>query len=176
MLRTTKSVLAALLLGGSATLPNQGQPQKVVYVNSQVILQSTPGVAQADSAFQRQLARYQVRVRRLQARFDSATAAFSQVAGNLSPEARQQRQQELGQLQQRTEAAVQDLRDSAQAKREALMAPISQRITAVITGIRAENNYALVLDAAALAGGIVAADPSLDISQQVIQRLQTAPQ
>jgi len=173
MLRTTETVIAALLLGGTATpLPHQGQTQKVVYVNSQVILQNTPGVPQADSTFQRELARYQARARRLQARFDSATTEFNRVALDLSPAVRQQRQQELAQMQQRAQLALQDLRDSAQARRDALMAPITQRITAVIEGIRAEYNYAIVFDVATLSGGVVAADPSLDISRLVIQRLQ----
>ena len=179
MLRVTETLIAALLLGGSAApsarpTPQAGQ-QKVVYVNTQTILQNTPGAAQADSAFQREWARFQARAGRLQARFDSASREYNRVVPTLASAARQQRQREMAQLQQRTEQGLQELRDSAQAHREALMAPFSQRISAVIEGVRAEYNYAVVFDVAALPGGIVAADPSLDISRTVIQRLQTAP-
>jgi Skp family chaperone for outer membrane proteins len=80
----------------------------------------------------------------------------------------------MAQLQQRTGQALQDLRDSAQARREALMAPFNQRISAVIEGVRAEYNYAFIFDVAAQGGGIVTADPALDVSRAVIQRLQSA--
>ena len=46
------------------------------------------------------------------------------------------------------------------------------RITEVIEAIREEGNYALILDVAA--GSIISADPALDLTQQVITRLQTA--
>jgi len=177
MLRTTEAVIATLLLGGTATSPpHQAQPQTLAYVNSAVILQSTPGVTHADSAFQRAFAGFQARVVRLQARFDTAAFQFNRVASALTPEARQRRQQELAQLQQRTDQEIQALRDSAQARRDSLMAPITRRVTAVIDGIRAERNYAIVFDVATQPSGIVSADPTLDISQLVIQRLQAAAQ
>ena len=45
------------------------------------------------------------------------------------------------------------------------------QITQVIETIREEGNYALILDVAA--GSIISADPSLDLTQEVIRRLQT---
>ncbi len=173
MVRVSQLTIAALFMGGAANAPApQGPPLKLAYVNSQVILQSTPGAAQADSAFQRDLARYQRRAAAAQARFDSAVAEYGRAAPSLAPEARQQRQQELARMQQRANQLVQGLRDSAQARQQALMAPITQRITAVVEGIRAEGNYAMVFDVAAQPGVVLAADRALDISNLVIQRLQ----
>jgi Skp family chaperone for outer membrane proteins len=45
-------------------------------------------------------------------------------------------------------------------------------ITAVIETMREEGAYSLILDAAA--GSIVSADPALDLTQEVITRLQSA--
>ena len=50
-----------------------------------------------------------------------------------------------------------------------------ERVQAVIEGIRAEGNYAVIFDVAAMGGAMVAADRSLDITAQVIQRLTAAP-
>ncbi len=167
------ALAAAVLLGWiGSPLRAQTQPQKLAYINSNVILQNTPGRAQAESTFQRELAGMQQQVNVLQAQFDSAVSEFNRTSLVLSPAAKQQRQQELQQMQTRTQQQVQSLRDSATAREQALMAPIMQRVNAVIEGIRAEYNYAMIFDAAAQSGALVTADRSLDISQLVIQRLQ----
>jgi Skp family chaperone for outer membrane proteins len=44
-------------------------------------------------------------------------------------------------------------------------------ITAIIEQVREEGAYSLILDAAA--GSIVSADPALDLTREVIDRLQT---
>jgi Skp family chaperone for outer membrane proteins len=46
------------------------------------------------------------------------------------------------------------------------------KVNTVIETIRAEGDYHLILDLAA--GSIVAADPSLDLTQEVIARLPAA--
>ncbi len=173
------ALAAALLLGWTASpLRAQNQPLKLAYINSAVILQSTPGRAQAESTFQHELAGMQQQVAALQAQLDSAVNEFNRTSLVLSPAAKQQRQQELVQMRDRTQQQVQDLQTRANQREQELMAPIMQRINAVIEGIRAEFNYSMIFDAAAQSGALVTADRSLDISQMVIQRLQadtTAP-
>ncbi len=166
------AVAAALLVGLTGPARAQTQPLKLAYINSQVILNSAPGRAQAESTFQKDLAGYQARVNVLQTQYDSAVSEFTRTSLVLSPAAKQQKQQDLLQMQQRTQQEVRDLQDSATAREQQLMAPIMQRIQAVIDGIRAEYNYALIFDAASQGGAIVSADRALDISPLVIQRLQ----
>lgn len=174
MVRLTGAAFAAFLLTGLVA-PNargQGQTLKLAYINSNVILQSTPGRAQAESTFQRELLGFQQQVNVLQAQFDSAVNEFNRTSLVLSPSAKQARQQELSQMQQRTQQQVQDLRDRATQREQELMAPITQRVTAVLEGIRAEFNYSMIFDASAQSGALVTADRALDISPLVIQRLQ----
>jgi len=176
MVRLTGAAIAAALLTGVLAAPAaaQDQPLKLAYINSQVILQNTPGRAQAESTFQHELAGMQQQVNVLQAQFDSAVSDFNRTSLVLSPAAKQQRQNELQQMQQRMQGQVQDLRDRANQRENELMAPITQRVNAVIEGIRAEFNYAMIFDAAAQSGALVTADRALDISPLVIQRLQAA--
>lgn len=174
MVRMTGAAIAAVLLLGAVASPARSQtpPPKLAYINSQVILQNTPGRAQAESTFQHELAGFQARVNVLQAQLDSASSEYNRTSLVLSPAAKQQRLQELQQMQQRTQQEVADLRDSAQTREQELMAPIMQRIQAVIDGIRAEYNYSLIFDAGAQGGALVSADRALDISPLVIQRLR----
>jgi Skp family chaperone for outer membrane proteins len=44
------------------------------------------------------------------------------------------------------------------------------KVNAVIEKMREEGSYALILDVAA--GSIISADPSLDLTQEVIRRLK----
>ena len=60
----------------------------------------------------------------------------------------------------------------ANQRRAALIQPVMDNITAIIEELREEGSYTLILDAAA--GSIVSADPALDLTQEVIGRLQAA--
>lgn len=61
----------------------------------------------------------------------------------------------------------------AEQRRDELIQPVMDRINTIIEAVRVEGQYHLILDLAA--GSIVAADPALDLTQQVIGRLGTAP-
>ena len=92
----------------------------------------------------------------------------------LSPAARQTKQKDLQSMQQRMAQRQQALQDSAQAKEDELMEPLRGRINSIIQGIRAENNFSLIIDADAGGGFLLAADPALNITARVLQRLQAA--
>jgi len=168
------AIAAALLLTGTAPAAlAQTQTLKLAYVNSAIILQNTPGGAQAESTYQRGLDSLQQQAGAVQNQLDSASSEFARTSLVLSPAARQRRQQELAQMRDRAQQQVQDLQAQATQLRQQLMGPIVQRIQAVIDGIRAEYNYAMIFDLAAQSGGVVvSADPSLDITALVINRLQ----
>ena len=178
MSRMSGAAAAVLLIAGLTTAaraqsPTQApQPLKLAFINSNVILQSTPGRAQAESTFQHDFAGYQQQVNVLQAQFDSAVNEFQRTSLVLSPSAKQQRQNELSQMRDRTTQQIQDLNDRARQREQELLAPIYARVNTVVEAIRVEFNYAMVFDAAAQGGSLVTADHSLDISPLVIQRLQ----
>jgi Skp family chaperone for outer membrane proteins len=79
-------------------------------------------------------------------------------------------QKEHQEDQQRTD----QLSQVAEQRRAELIQPIMDRINVVIEAVRTEGQYHLILDLAA--GSIIAADPMLDLTQQVIGRLAPAPE
>ncbi len=169
------AAIAAALLG-SAALAAQAQtqapPLKLAYVNMQAILQNTPGRAEAESTFQREVAQLQQQVNVLQGQYDSAVSEFNRSSLVLSAAAKERRQQELVRMRDRTAQQVQDLQSRAQQRQQELIAPILQRVQAVIEGIRAEQGYAMVFDASGQPATLVTADRSLDITPLVLRRLQ----
>ena len=165
--------LAAQQSAPPATAP-QGQALRLAWINSQVILANTPGRADAESLFAREYTGMRSEVQRMQAQLDSAVQEYNRASVVMTPQARTQREEQLRQMQQRTQQHAQDLDQQAQAREQELTAPIMQRINAVIEGIRAEFNFAFVFDVAAQGGAVVTADRAFDITSLVIQRLQAA--
>ena len=136
----------------------QGQSAlKVGYIKSQTILEQTPGYPAADSALGRERKAIQDTLQRMQQQWDSAMKAFDQQSIALSSTAKQTKQRELQTMQQRLQELFQ---------------PIQARIFGVVQGIRAEGNYSFIFDLDAPNNSILFADPSLDITAKVIDRLK----
>ena len=153
----------------------QAQPGlKIAFISSQQILEQTPGYAAAESTFKKEYQGFQDEAQKLRQQFDSAVQTFEKQSIALSSSAKQTKQKELQQLQQRLEQRTTELQDKSQQRQRELIQPIQARVNAVIQGLRAEGNYALIFDADSPTSNIVAADPSLDITPRVIERLKQA--
>ena len=172
-------VSGALVVVGRVEAQGQQRPSqpalRVAWVSSQDILRQTPGYAAAESTFARELRSSQSEIQKLQAQLDSAVQAFEQGSIALSPTARQSKQRELQGLQQRFQQRAQELEQRTRQRERELLEPIQQRVNSVIQGIRAEGNYAFIFDADAPNSSIVAADPSLNLTSRVLERLRQAP-
>lgn len=187
----TRTALLALALLGATTAPVAAQQPrpvgarpaapapapsvKIAYLNSRAILAQTPGYAQAESLFARELNGSREEVAKLQQSLDSAATDFETASVLLSPSVKQERQRQLVAQQQSVQQRQQELQGRMEQRERELLEPLQQRVQAVIEGIRAEMNYAMIFDVAAMSGAMVAADRSLDITPLVIQRLQVTP-
>ncbi|HEX9581337.1 MAG TPA: OmpH family outer membrane protein [Gemmatimonadales bacterium] len=182
MARWAFLAVAVLAVAGAATVPaaTQGGPPpsqaglRIAYVNSQIILQQTPGYSAAESSYARELEGFQTEVQRLRDQLDSTIAAYQQRSIGLSQTDRQTRETEIRQMQQTLDQRSNDLRQRAQDRERELVSPLEERVKAVIEGLRAERNLAIVFDVTAPGNGIIAADRTLDLTPTVVQRLRDA--
>jgi outer membrane protein len=165
---------APSLAFGQGAQSGPSAPIKIAFINSREILQRTPGYAVAESTYLKEVEGFRTEVQKLQQQLDSAVQAFDQQSLVLSPAARQTKQRDLQGMQQRMEQRTNELQDRARQREQELLQPIQTRVQGVIQGLRAELNYALILDADAAGGLIAAADPSLNITARVLQRLTQA--
>jgi outer membrane protein len=163
---------AILLLLSAPAAAQQGGAGKVAYVNTQAILKQTPGYAQAESTFAKELETYRGEVQKLQAGLDSAASDFEQKSVMLSPTQRSAKRKDLEAQQQKLEQRTQELQQRASGRERELLEPIQTKVNAVIEGIRASGNYAMIFDVSAPNSGVVTADKSLDLTQKVIQQLK----
>ena len=151
--------IASFTLLGAGGAAAQQSGGKVAYVNTQAILKQTPGYAQAESTFTREIETFRVEVQKLQASLDSAASDFEQKSVMLSPTQREAKRKELQQ--------------KAASRERELLEPIQTKVNSVIEGVRAAGNYAIIFDVSAPNSGIVTADKSLDLTQRVLQQLKS---
>ena len=160
------------LLGAAPAAAQTGSTVKIGFINSRQILQQTPGYPAAESTFNKEVAGFRAEVQKLQQQLNDSVQAFDQRQIGMSPTAKQAKQKDLAALSQRLEQRQTELQQRAQQREQELMAPIQARVNAVIKGLRAEGNYAVIFDADAPGSNIVAADPGLDLTPKVLERLR----
>lgn len=170
----SKSILATALLVAAAAAPlsaqEQGTDPRIAYVNSQAVIQQAPGADSAQKAFQQEVQKYRQQAKSLTAELDSLRQQFQQQQGMLSEQARQKRQQELLQRQKQVQSRVSKIEQKLQQRQQQLMQPILNRVQKVIEEIRAERGYDMIFDVSG--SGVVAANPDLNITEDVIGRLE----
>jgi outer membrane protein len=157
-----------VLWGGVGSL--EAQALRVGYLDSQLILSQAPGAQEAQSEFERQMDQFRGEVQRMGQDIERLIGSYQAQERTLSPEARDARQNEIRLKETEYQQRVEQMEVEAAQRRQDLVAPIMERMSQAIDAIREEGQYALIFDTASRA--LVAADPELDLTQQVIQRLQ----
>ncbi len=170
MRRTSFALLAlAILLPAGAV---EAQTLKIAYINSQEILLNAPGAEEAQTQFDAEMQGYQTEISQLETALQTLEASIQQQHLTLSPEARTNRETQIQQKYQEYQQRTTQLQEIANTRRATLIQPVMDNITAVIEQMREEGAYSVIFDAAS--GSIVSADPALDLTQDVIARLQSA--
>ena len=167
-----RTPFAALALIFALAAGAEAQTLKIGYINSQEILANAPGAREAQQAFERDMERYTNEAQQLQDELTRMQQQLAQQELTLSPAAKRNRQQQIQQKAQDAQSRMAEMDQLAAARRAELVQPVMDKITEVIEAMREEGSYSLILDVAA--GSIIAADPSLDLTQEVLRRLNTA--
>lgn len=167
---------AALVVATTAGLPAQQGGGDVpadaeyVYIDSRQLLQEAPGATEARKQWQQEMSEFRSEIDRLRSELDSLQSSYQQQEETLTESAREQRRQEIAEKQRQLQRRVQELEQKAGQRRQELLAPILDEVRSVIQEIREEQGYSMVFDAAA--SGLLAADPRLDITDRVVERLR----
>lgn len=158
------------LLGLSAATPLSAQ--KVGYINSNTILQEAPGAKEARDQLEREMAQVRTRLQQMEDSLRLMREQYERQQLTLSPQAKQERQTAINQYFENYQRVFQDAQAQVSRRQEELLQPLMGRVNQVIDQIRREGDYALIFDVAA--GAIIAADPALDLTNEVLRRLKAA--
>ena len=171
VVRTMAALLA--VVGLTATPAVAQQAGQVVYIDSERLRQEAPSLQAARQELQQEMTQFRARadsaLAPLQAELQQLATQFQQQEGTMTAGQRRQQQQELAAQQDSIIAQQENLRAQAAERQREILQPALEEINQVIQQVRADNGYAYVLDARA--SGVLAADPALDITDQVLSRL-----
>ncbi|MHB1194806.1 MAG: OmpH/Skp family outer membrane protein [Longimicrobiales bacterium] len=170
MRRTPFAALALVFALAAGTA--EAQTLKIGYINSQEILEKAPGAKEAQQAFERDMQGFTTEAQQLQDELTRMQQQLAQQELTLSPEAKRNRQTQIQTKAQEAQTRMAEMDEIAARRRSELVQPVMDKITAVIEKMREEGSYSVILDVAA--GSIIAADPALDLTTEVLRRLETA--
>ena len=148
------------------------QTLKIGYINSQSILAEAPGAKEAQTKFDADMQTYRQEVQQMQTELETLVKQYETQQAMLSPSAKQQRETDIRTKQTAYQERLAAIDQRAGQRQQELVQPVMDRINQTIEVVRAEGSWSLILDVAA--GGVVAADPALDLTQEIIRRLQAA--
>ena len=169
MRRVLLTVCALLLTGGSARAQTAGGVLKIGYINSSAIVAESKDALAAQEQFQREMVPLESELQAMETEIGDLMNRYQAQQVTLSPDVRRSRQEEIVRKQQLYQTRMGEIEAEAARRQQELVAPIMERINGIIQAIRREGAYTFIFDVAA--GGLIAADEALDLTDDVIQRL-----
>jgi outer membrane protein len=174
-MRNVLSVIVAVaslgLLAGAASAQ---APTKIGFIDSRKILQEAPGAKEAQATFSQEMEGYQAQLKVMEDSLKALMDDYQQKAVTLSPEAKKKREDDIRARQTAYQQRAQALQQEAGNRQAQLVQPVLDRIGKIINEIRAEGHYAYILDVGGDNSPVVAADSSLDLTDEVIARMTKA--
>ena len=157
------------VLGFTATQAVAQSPLKIGYINSQVIIAQDPSATAAQEQFQREMVPLESELQALEAEIADLLSQYQAQQITLTANARRTRQDVIVQKQQAYQERMGQIEAEAAARQQELVQPIMERINNIIQEIRSAGSYTFIFDVAG--GGLIAADESFDLTDEVMERL-----
>jgi outer membrane protein len=168
------SVLAAvaLLVVAAPLMAQAPAATKVGYIDTRRVIQETPGAREAQETLEREMQGWQQQMQAMEDSLSTMMADYQQRSLVMSAEAKQRQEQQIMQKRQSFQERAEALQMQAGRRQQELMEPVMARVEEVISQVRQAQGYAIIFDVAS--DVIVSADPSLDLTAAVIERLRAS--
>ena len=162
------------VLGAPAIQAAAQSPLKIGYINSQAIIAQDPAAAAAQEQFQREMVPFESELQALETEIAGLLSRYQAQQITLTANARRTRQDEILQKQQGYQERMAQIEAEAARRQQELVQPIMERINNIIQEIRRDGSYTFIFDVAG--GGLIAADESFDLTDEVMERLAAGAQ
>jgi len=153
----------------------QGACTKIAYVNTQVLMEAAPGRIAAESLLNKTGESFRTALQKEQDSAQKMLAAYQKDQATMTAAKKDQAEKALQAIESDLQAKNQQYQQQFDAKRQEVMAPISDLVKQVLDNLLTEGCYAMILDNAPGASVIVAADKNLDITDKAVSRLRASP-
>ncbi|HET7373660.1 MAG TPA: OmpH family outer membrane protein, partial [Gemmatimonadaceae bacterium] len=138
------------------------------------LMEAAPGRAQAESLLSKEGQGYQVQLQKLQDSLNTMLSNYQKAEPTLSAAAKDTRQKALQALETELQTKNQQFQQQFDARKNEVMAPITDLVKKVLDDIREEGGYAMILMNDPGQSIIVSADKNLDITDRAVSRLRAS--
>lgn len=168
LLTSVAAVAAAAAITATPSAAS-AQQLRIGYIDSQRIFAESPQFAGVRQTLETEVTPLREELERLERELQEANDQLQAQAPTLTEAVRQERQQALQQQFARYQERRQQIQQQIAAREQELVAPVMQRIRAVLDQVRQAGNYTFIIDPPE--GLVVAVDPAIDVTEDVMRRL-----
>jgi outer membrane protein len=173
MTRSWRVILLGLAACFAFWAPASAQSEaRIAFINSEIILQNYSGTKQAEANFREEIENWNREARARQNETERLSRELQEQSPMLSDERRREKEEDYQRRVTEYDKFVQSIwgpNGLVAQRNEEILRPIIARIQAILMDVAEEDGYDLILDAAD--GNILYADPSLDLTQRVLDLL-----
>ena len=170
-----RATAIALVLTVTARVAQAQQPGqgKIVFVNTQALMEAAPGRLAAESLLTKEGKGYQDQLQKMQDSLNKMLSDYQKAEPTLSATAKDARQKAIQALETDLQAKNAQFQQQFDQRKNEVMSPITDMVKKVLDDVRDENGYAMILMNDPGQSVIVSADKNLDITDKVVSRLRS---
>ena len=169
--RATAIALATTVL--SSVAQAQGAScTKLGYVNPQALMEAAPGRVQAESLLTKEGQVYQGQLQKMQDSLNGLLQKYQKEEPTLSATAKETRQKSLQAMENELQQKNSQFQQQFDARKNEVMAPITDVVKKVLDDIREEGCYAMIIMSEPGQSVIASADKNLDVTDKAVSRLR----
>jgi len=171
IVRATTIALATTVL--SSVAQAQGQTcTKLGYVNPSALMEAAPGRAAAETLLTREGQGYQSHLQKLNDSLNKMMSDFQKAEPAMSATVKDQRQKAIQTLENDLQQKNAQFQQQFDARKNEVMAPITDVVKKVLDDIREEGCYAMIIMSEPGQSVIASADKNLDVTDKAVSRLR----
>lgn len=171
-MKKISKVLAVVALFIGMAFSSQAQtpaPQKIGYIDFNLLLQSMPGIDTVRTTLQKYQETLTDQMDQMRSEFENKYLDYQSKAAGMSDIIKQNKEQELQQLQERIDAFQQQAQQDLQNKQQQLLQPLIDEAKNAIETVAKEKGYTYVLNQ--IEDVVLYSTPADDLMAAVKQKL-----
>lgn len=172
IVRATAIALATTVLSGVAQAQDGKSCTKLGYVNPQALMEAAPGRSAAESLLTKEGQSYQTQLQKMQDSLNKMLADYQKAEPTMSATVKEARQKTLQGLENELQQKNSQFQQQFDARKNEVMAPITDVVKKVLDDIREEGCYAMIIMSEPGQSIIASADKNLDVTDKAVSRLR----
>ena len=169
------TLVATAIAAASAAVPAAAHAQqalKLGFVDVATVMEQVPGRQQAEQTLEREGNGIQAEMQRMSDSLQTLVGNYQRQQATLTPAQRTQREQDLQRREQEYRARAQQLQQRGMQRQQEVSGQFESLVREAINDVRTTGGFTMIF-ASGANSALLAADRSLDVTDQVLARIRT---